>query len=150
MKRNRSWFDLITFCAAMGLASALGLAVLFAGASVAFAVGDDSTSTEAPAAQGEAAAVASEHTFTGILTDSHCGARHQMGSSKSPGECARMCVRNGSQYVLVDGEKKFQLQGNAVTLNYLAGQRVSVEGSLDGATINVSSIDAAPGADQRK
>lgn len=63
-----------------------------------------------------------------------------MDSGKSPMECAKMCVRNGSKYVLVEGDKKYQLAGSQSQLDGLAGQRVKVLGKLDGDTITIASI----------
>ena len=73
--------------------------------------------------------VASDKTFAGLITDSHCGARHSMKSGKSSAECARSCVRNGAHYVLVDGEKNHSLDGGTTRLEELAGERVEVVGS---------------------
>jgi len=82
-----------------------------------------------------------QKTFSGVVTDSHCGARHQ-DATKSPAECAQMCARNGSQYVLVDGDKTYALNGDMQQIAKLAGQRVSVEGSIVGDTLHVASIQA--------
>jgi hypothetical protein len=65
-----------------------------------------------------------------------------MDSGKSPLECTKMCVRNGSKYVLVEGDKKYELAGNESELDGLAGQRVKIVGSLDGNTIKVASINS--------
>ena len=64
-----------------------------------------------------------------------------MDSGKSPMECTKMCVRNGSKYVLVEGDKKYALAGNESELDGLADQRVKIVGSLDGNTIKVTSIN---------
>jgi hypothetical protein len=79
-------------------------------------------------------------TFSGLLTDDHCGARHDMGSNKSPAECARACVRNGAKYALVAGDKSYTLKGNAEDFSRQSGQRVTLLGSLEGKIIQVSSI----------
>jgi len=118
VRNSRSWLALITFCTTTPLVSALVLAIIFA----------------------TAAAAASEMTFTGLVTDDHCGARHDMGSGKSPAECAKACVRNGAKYALVDGEKTYTLQGNSDELARASGRRVSLSGSLQGNTIQVRSI----------
>jgi hypothetical protein len=83
---------------------------------------------------------ASSQTFAGMITDSHCGARHSMKSGKSSAECARSCVRNGAHYLLVDGEKNHMLEGNLTQLEKLAGERVEVVGMLEGDTIKVKSV----------
>jgi hypothetical protein len=83
---------------------------------------------------------ASSKIFAGMVTDSRCGARHPMNSDKTSAQCARSCVRDGSRYVLVDGEKKLVLEGNDIELEKLAGERVEVLGRLEGDAIRVSSV----------
>jgi hypothetical protein len=129
-----SWFGLITFCSLMTLAASLGLATVFAGGAAAFAA----PGTE-PVQQANGAA---EQSFSGMITDSQCGARHDQSSGKRPADCARMCVRNGSKYMLVNGDQKNILEGNEAVLDRLAGQRVTVTGTLNGNTIKVSSAAA--------
>jgi hypothetical protein len=34
-----------------------------------------------------------------------------MDSGKNTMECTKMCVRNGSRYVLVEGDKRYELAG---------------------------------------
>jgi len=114
------------------LVAALGLAILIASATVAFALAQSFNIHR----NGEATSTA---TFDGMITDARCGARHAKDSNKSPAECSRMCVRKGEQYLLVDGEKRYTLHGNPQVIERLAGQRVKVFGKLEGQTIQVSS-----------
>jgi hypothetical protein len=139
VNNSRSWFALITFCATTALAIALGLALLFASAAVAFAVVG---SGEPVKAATQEAHNPGERVFAGLITDDHCGARHDMDSGKSPTECTKMCVRNCSKYVLVGGDKRYALAGSESKLDGLAGQRVKVGGILDGKAIKVSSISS--------
>ncbi|MGH9536391.1 MAG: hypothetical protein ACRD3H_00620 [Terriglobales bacterium] len=81
-----------------------------------------------------------DRSFAGVITDSRCGARHSRNSGKTSAECARACVRNGSHYVLVDGEEVHALAGDANQLEKLAGERVHVMGMLEGDTIRVRSV----------
>jgi len=137
MNNRRSWFALITFCVTPALAFALGSAILFAGAAVAFAGSD---AAKPVATQG--ADNPKERVFAGLLTDNHCGARHDMDSDMNPTECTKMCVRNGSRYVLVEGNKRYALTGNESHLDALAGQRVNIAGTLNGNTIKVDSTSS--------
>ena len=132
---RRSWFALIAFCVTPALAVALGSAVLFTGAAIAFAVPDSAK----PVAAAQDVDKPRERVFVGLITDDHCGARHEMDSGMNPTECTKMCVRNGSRYVLVEGNKRYALAGSESQLNQLAGQRAHIAGSLDGNTIKVSS-----------
>lgn len=137
MNKRPSWFALITLCTNPALVVALSLALLFTSAAVAFAAGDGGK----PAANQESSKPKAR-VFAGLVTDDHCGGRHDMDSGKSPMECTKMCVRNGSKYVLVEGDKKYDLAGNESELEAQAGQRVKIIGSLDGNTIKVTSINS--------
>jgi hypothetical protein len=58
----------------------------------------------------------------------------------SAAQCAQMCVRNGASYSLVTGDKKYALTQHTEDLAKLAGQRVTISGSIAGNIISVSSI----------
>ena len=93
-------------------------------------------------------ASAATNTLTGMVSDSMCGAHH-MAKDKSPAECTRMCVKQGQKYALVVGQKVYTLEGHEDDLDKLAGQRVTVKGTVSGDTVNVASVTAAkkkPGA----
>ncbi|HMJ20377.1 MAG TPA: hypothetical protein VK513_00670 [Terriglobales bacterium] len=92
--------------------------------------------------ESEQSGTASGPTFTGMVTDARCGARHSMKSDKTSAECARACVRKGSRYVLVDGEEIHALEGDPTELDGLAGVRVDIVGQLLGDTIRVESMAA--------
>jgi hypothetical protein len=135
VKLTRSWFSLLTFCASASLLAGLALAVVFTGASVVVAA-----AAPAGAAVEEPNPVAARPIFSGVITDSQCGARHAEGSGKSPAECTLACVRNGAKYSLVNGDKKYALDGNADELSKWAGQRATIAGSRSGETIKVTSV----------
>jgi hypothetical protein len=140
LKSDRSWASLVGFCLLAVMGMALALAVIVAGGSVALASHQvtDEVQSAAPVAPNSPAGV----TFTGMVTDSHCGARHLRNSHLSPAECARACVRKGASYVLVDGEHRYTLTGGEEMLSKLAGTRVNIAGTRQGDTILVNS--AAP------
>jgi hypothetical protein len=80
-------------------------------------------------------------TLTGTVSDSMCGAKHMGGSAA---DCTRACVKQGSKYALVVGDKVYTLQGgDAATLDKLAGEKATVTGTVNGNTINVTSVSAA-------
>lgn len=85
---------------------------------------------------------AAEKTLTGVIGDTMCGKTH-MAKDKSPAECTRMCVKQGQKYALVIGQKVYILQGHEDDLDKLAGQRVTVKGTVSGDTVNVASVTAA-------
>ncbi len=133
---DRSWQGLIAFLAIITIASSLACAVALAGFTVAIA---DSESSQIPDDQSGSAGLL--QTFTGMVTDKHCGPRH-MDSEHNAAGCVRMCVRNGSRYKIVDGDKNYELAGNLSQLDQFAGQRVTLSGVLDGSTIKVSSVSS--------
>jgi hypothetical protein len=90
--------------------------------------------------QGKGDGSTGPRTFNGMVTDSDCGARHSRDSNMSPAECTRFCVKKGATYLLVDGERSYELRGSAAELNRFASQRAQIAGTLTGAAIVVVSI----------
>ncbi|PYP90890.1 MAG: hypothetical protein DMG65_09680 [Candidatus Angelobacter sp. Gp1-AA117] len=84
-------------------------------------------------------------TLTGVISDSMCGAKH-MAKDKSAADCTRECVKSGSDYALVVGEKVYTLKGNAADLDKYAGEQVTVKGTVSGNTITAESVTAAKGS----
>jgi hypothetical protein len=80
-------------------------------------------------------------TFTGTVSDSMCGAKHTMDGS--PAECTRSCVKEGSSYALVVGDKVYRLTGKTDGLDALAGEQATVTGTANGDSIEVTSVKAA-------
>ena len=136
--KPRNWVDLLAFCLLHVIALSLALAGVMVGGTLAFAGGE---SPRASVKKNQLRA-ATEQSFSGVVTDSECGARHNKDAKLSSAECARFCVRNGATYVLVSGESKYILNGNTNEFAKVAGQRVKVTGTLNGNTIQVSSLSA--------
>jgi hypothetical protein len=84
---------------------------------------------------------AATKTLTGVVSDSMCGAKH-MAKDKTAAECTRECVKTGSDYALVVGQKVYVLKGNQANIDKLAGKPATVKGSLAGNTVTVESIAA--------
>jgi hypothetical protein len=108
--------------------SRVKLILLTAVASLAFAV---------------SAFAAKASTFTGTVSDSMCGAKHQ----GDPAQCTRGCVSKGSKYALVVGDKVYTLETSDQkaldTLDKQAGAKVTVTGTEKDNTITVASVKAA-------
>jgi hypothetical protein len=140
MKRKGSLVSLLGFCVLAVLGSALAFAIIVAGGSVALASHQtaDEMQNGAPIVPNPAPGTS----FSGVVTDSRCGARHMRNSGMNPAECARYCVRKGAHYVLVDGERRYTLSGNDSALEKLVGSRANVTGTRQGDSILVSA--AAP------
>jgi hypothetical protein len=77
--------------------------------------------------------------LTGTVSDAMCGAKH----SGEAAACTRGCVKKGSKYALVVGEKVYTLDGGDADLDKLAGQKATVTGTVDGDKVKVSSVKAA-------
>jgi len=136
-KTDRSWLSLLGFFAVITLGSSLIFAVVFAGVTAVFAGGESAQALDEQPVD----PLVPSQTFTGMITDSHCGTRH-VNSRYSTSECARMCVRNGSRYIIVDGDKSYELAGSREEFGQLAGRRVRLTGVVSGGTIKVTSVSA--------
>lgn len=101
------------------------------------------------AAVGAGSGLAADHTWTGKISDSMCGARHQAavhGAQKiSDRQCTLGCVKNGAQYVFVHKGKVYRIENqNYAALRDHAGETVRVTGDVNGNSIRVSSLEAVP------
>src|SRR5258708_35093727 len=91
-------------------------------------------------------ATAAEQTWTGQISDSACGAKHEEaaeGQGKMPDrDCTAACVRGGSKYVLVVDGKILQIanQDNKDLATH-AGHKVKLTGELQGQSIAVTRIE---------
>lgn len=88
-------------------------------------------------------AAAATQTLTGIVTDDMCGKKHTMMPGKPDAECVRACVKAGSKYALLAGDKLYVLKGDAKQIDPFAGKRISVTGEVNGNTVTEASIAAA-------
>lgn len=84
-------------------------------------------------------AFAQQQSLTGVVTDSMCGATH-MAKDKTPAQCTQMCVKDGMKYALAAEKKVYTLEGHETELSKLAGQKVTVKGTLKGDTLTVESV----------
>lgn len=82
-------------------------------------------------------------TFTGVITDTMCGAKHTMMPGKPDADCVKACVKGSAQYALYDGQDVWKLSDQKKPANF-AAKKVKVTGTLDAAakTIKVVSIEA--------
>ena len=88
---------------------------------------------------------AGPQTYTGVITDTLCGAKHSM-KGHSDADCAKMCAKASGEYALFDGQNVVKL-GDQKTPAKFAAQKVKVTGKLDQKTntIKVVSIEPAAG-----
>ena len=90
-------------------------------------------------------AAAKAETFTGEVGDVMCGAKHEMAGSNA--QCTHECVKQGSKYALISGDKVYTLetQDKAALdqLDSLAGKQATVTGTANGTAIQVTAVKAA-------
>ena len=133
-QHDRSWLGLLAFFTVITLALSLVFAAVLAGVTVAIAGREPPRISD----NQNADPIVPGRTFSGIITDARCGPRHA-DSEESASGCVRMCVRNGSKYIMVDGDRNYELAGNSSLFDRFAGERVSLIGVLNGDTVKVSS-----------
>jgi hypothetical protein len=83
-------------------------------------------------------------TMTGEVSDAMCGAKHEMAGKAA--DCTRACMKHGSKYALVVGDKVYTLettdQAALSKLNDLAGAKATVTGEVQADSITVKSVAA--------
>ena len=82
-------------------------------------------------------------TFTGVITDTMCGAKHDM-KGHSDADCVKLCAKGSAQFALFDGQNVFRLSDQKNPAKF-AGQQVKITGTLDPKSkiIKVVSMEAA-------
>ena len=81
-----------------------------------------------------------DSTWTGYVTDTHCGTHCQRTSDMKPDlQCIRACVRKGSKYGLWCGNHVYVLQPQKEAASY-AAKNVEVHGTMRDDTIYVTWI----------
>ena len=85
-------------------------------------------------------------TFTGVITDTMCGAKPHsaMMKDKPEAECVRLCAKGPFGYALYDGTNVMRLSDQKTPAKY-AAQKVKVTGTYDEKTktLTVTSIELA-------
>ena len=87
---------------------------------------------------------ASPDSWTGVVSDSHCGLKHSKASAAAE-KCVEKCVSGGSKYVFVSGGKVYQIEPQE-KLQGIGGKGVTVTGTMEGDKITAESV--APAASQ--
>ncbi|MGB8062356.1 MAG: hypothetical protein WCF26_10710 [Candidatus Sulfotelmatobacter sp.] len=133
MRTHRVWIEIVMFGSGIACALALLFAIIAATAGAAVGQmkgsGTDSVATEPRA-------------YEGMVTCSHCGARHSAALGQTASTCVRVCVHGGSQFALVNADAIYLLDGDRDALKRVAGQRARIVGNLEGKTIQVQSVVA--------
>jgi len=85
---------------------------------------------------------AESKTFTGTVSDEHCGAKHAKAGAASE-TCVEKCVSGGAKYVLVSHGKVYQVDDQD-KFKGLGGKAVKVTGTLSDSTITVADVSPVP------
>jgi len=86
-----------------------------------------------------AATAAFAETWTGTISDEHCGAKHAEPTEKSIA-CVEKCVKGGAAPVFITSDGKVLKIANADTVKDHLGHKVELTGDLSGETITVASV----------
>jgi hypothetical protein len=89
-------------------------------------------------------AATTPQTIAGIITDTMCGAKHNMAKDQPDDECARLCVKGAREFALYDGKTVWKLSDQKTPARF-AAKPVKVTGAADPKTmtIKVTSIEPA-------
>ena len=88
------------------------------------------------------AAGAMAESLSGTISDAKCGAKHA-DASESDAKCVQSCIRRGSAPVFVSGGKVYNISADSKDkVMEKLGQKVTVNGKLDGDTITIESVAA--------
>lgn len=80
-------------------------------------------------------------TINGFISEDQCGATHSAPTASAT-KCVKGCIARGAAPVLVSDGKVYKLKGEDSAVKNLAGQNVTIKGTVDGDTITVSSVAA--------
>jgi len=85
-------------------------------------------------------ATAAAEEWSGVISDSKCGAAHADASEKSMA-CVKKCVGSGASAVFVSGDKVLKIDAASMDkVKPHLGHKVTITGKLDGDTVHVDSI----------
>ena len=129
--RARFWIEMFAMVTAIACVLALLIAVLGMAAGAAAKEADPAQAEQSSATRPAATrpAAISAQTYEGIISDGRCGAKHSARLSRMAADCTLLCVRDGEQFVLVNGDKMYTLEGDPVALKHAAGERVRIVGT---------------------
>ncbi|MHB8655093.1 MAG: hypothetical protein ACYDA9_14585 [Terriglobia bacterium] len=86
-------------------------------------------------------ALAASKSWTGTVSDEHCGAKHAMAGDAAT-ECVKKCAAGGAKYVLASRGKVYQLEPQDMFAEH-AGHKVKVTGEMKAGTITATNVEMA-------
>jgi hypothetical protein len=75
-------------------------------------------------------------TWTGYISDSHCGVK---GNNDGHADCAKKCIKGGALPVLVVGDKVYTISNPKKVSKYI-GDKVTITGTMTGDAINIDTV----------
>lgn len=89
------------------------------------------------------AAAALAESMSGTISDANCGAKHAAATEKDAG-CVKGCIKRGAAPVFVSGDKVYKISPDSrEKVAALAGEKVTINGKVDGDTVTIESAEAA-------
>ncbi len=90
-----------------------------------------------------------QNTWSGYVTDTHCGTHCQLTSNMKPDlKCIRLCVKKGSKYGLWSGDRVYVLEPQTQAAKF-AAKEVEVTGTFSNDAIQIRSIRPVPNPDAK-
>ena len=94
---------------------------------------------------GAAGLFGANQTWTGTISDSHCGAMHPTGEhngkTMTARQCTEACIKKGAKYVFVSDGKVYMISNqDAAGLAKYAGENVKLTGEMSGETVTVAKL----------
>ena len=79
--------------------------------------------------------------FTGVVSDEHCGAKHEQATAKDK-SCVETCVKGGAAPVIVTDGKVYKISEDTQgkVRNHL-GEKVKVNGKIEGDTVTIDTVE---------
>jgi len=133
LSSEKARFWAVTIALIVAIVCALSVLLATLGAAAAAAGKPDSNRAQSSTGSGT-------QTYEGMVTDTRCGAKHSAVIGRTATDCTIICVRAGGQFVLIDGDASYELEGGSVALKQVAGQRARIIGTLNGKTISVEAV----------
>ncbi|MDR3716840.1 MAG: hypothetical protein P4L51_28865 [Puia sp.] len=83
-----------------------------------------------------AATYADKGTWTGYISDSHCGAK---GNNDGHSDCAKKCIKGGALPVFVVGDKVYTINDPKKVSKYI-GKKVTITGTITGDALDIETV----------
>lgn len=79
--------------------------------------------------------------FSGTISDSACGARHE-SATVADAACVQRCIKRGGAPVLVSGGKVYQISAETrEKVKDVLGQKVTINGTVDGDVVSIDTVE---------